>query len=156
LADKIAFFPGSFDPVTRGHQNIINRAAKLFDKLIIGIGINSEKKNLFPIEQRKQWLEKIATNGNTEVVFYQGLTIQFAKKINASYLVRGLRTAADFDFEKNIAQMNKKMETGIETVFFLTEPQFSAITSSIVREIIRLGGDPSPFVPEEIKISLPL
>ncbi len=151
--EKIALFPGSFDPITRGHESIILRASILFDKIIIGIGQNDEKKAFFPIEQRLQWVKDTFQNVTSiEVVTYKGLTIDFCKTNNIDFILRGLRTSADFEFERSIGQMNKKMHPGIETIFLLTTPEHTALNSSIVREIIRNGGDPGPFIPAAIKI----
>ena len=151
---KIAVFPGSFDPVTKGHESIINRALSLFDEIIVAIGINSEKKYLFELDQRKNWLEQIfAHESKIRVETYEGLTVNFCKESNAAFILRGLRTSADFDFERGIAQMNKAMESGIETIFIIGNPEFSAINSTIVRDIIRHGGDATPFLPQGLKLS---
>ena len=152
--EKVAIFPGSFDPITRGHESIILRAIPVFDKIIIAIGENSEKKNLFSIAQRMEWIKQVFINHTSVAVMsYKGLTIDFCKKTNADYILRGLRTSADFEFERGIAQMNKKMLPKIETVFLLTAPEFTDLNSSIVRDIFRNGGDVSAFIPESIKIS---
>jgi len=148
---KIAVFPGSFDPVTKGHENIVNKTLPLFDEIIIAIGVNSEKKYLFSIEQRKKWLEQVFKNEKKiSIKTYQGLTIDFCKKINSKFILRGLRTSADFEFERGIAQMNQAMNDEIETVFILSNPELSAINSTIVRDIIRNGGDVKKFVPKGI------
>lgn len=150
---KIAVFPGSFDPITKGHESIIKRALPMFDKIIIAIGNNSEKKNLFPIDKRKEWIEKtFSTENKISVAVYEGLTIDFCKKNNANYILRGLRTSADFEFERGIAHMNKAMHPDIETIFLLTTPELSAITSTIVRDIIKNGGDAKQFVPQSISL----
>jgi len=149
--NKIAVFPGSFDPITRGHESIIQRALPLFDKLIIAIGINSNKEGFFPAEKRKQWIEKIFTgNAKIEVKIYKGLTVNFCKQENANYILRGLRTSADFEFERAIAQMNHAMNESIETVFILSRPELSAINSTVIRDIIRNGGDATQFIPASI------
>ena len=146
---KIAVFPGSFDPVTKGHESIIKRALPLFDEIIVAIDVNSEKKYLFPLEQRKKWLEQIFSHeAIIRVETYEGLTVNFCKKINAGFILRGLRTSADFEFERAIAQMNKAMAGSIETIFIMGNPELSAINSTIVRDIIRNGGDASQFLPE--------
>lgn len=151
--EKIAVFPGSFDPITKGHESIILRALPLFDKVIVAIGSNTEKNNLFPLEQRKLWISRVFENfPNVEVVVYQGMTVDLCKSLNAGYILRGLRTSADFEFERSIGQMNKKMLPDIETVFLLTTPEFTALNSSIVRDIIRNGGDASAFVPHQVKL----
>ncbi len=150
---KIAVFPGSFDPFTIGHESIVKRALPMFDKIIIAIGYNTNKKGFFPLERRINWIKQIFANDqNVSVDKYKGLTIDFCKKTNADYILRGLRTAADFEYERAIAQMNKAMYPEIETVFLLTTPELTAITSSIVRDIIRHGGDASLFLPKEIDL----
>lgn len=149
---SIAVFPGSFDPVTLGHESIVKRALPLFDEVIIAIGNNSTKEYLFPLAQRIEWIEKVFTSEpKVKCDTYEGLTIDFCKKVNARYILRGLRTSADFEFERGIAQMNRKMATDIETIFMLTTPELSAISSSIVRDIIRNGGDASGFLPDVVK-----
>lgn len=145
---KIALFPGSFDPITIGHENIIRRALPLFDKIIVGIGINTNKKYLFSLEQREKWIKQVfADESKVEVKSYQGLTVDFCKKENASFIVRGLRNSADYSFESNIAQMNQYLHANIETIFFQTTPELSAINSTIVRDIIINKGNASKFVP---------
>jgi pantetheine-phosphate adenylyltransferase len=150
---KIAVFPGSFDPITKGHESIIKRAMPLFDEIIIAVGENSEKESFFPIEKRMGWIKKVfADYPSIRVAKYKGLTVDFCKKNNAKYLLRGLRTSADFEFERSIGQVNKKLFPELETIFLLTTPELTAINSSIVRDIIRHGGDPSQFVPDEIDL----
>ena len=150
---KIAVFPGSFDPITKGHESIILRALPLFDEIIVAIGNNSNKKNYFPLAKRQKWIKDVfAKQSKIKVVSYTGLTVHFCKKMNAKYILRGLRTSADFEFERGIAQMNKAMNNEIETVFILTTPELSAINSTIVRDIIKHGGNIAPFVPEVLKI----
>jgi pantetheine-phosphate adenylyltransferase len=150
---RIAVFPGSFDPLTTGHVNIINKGLKIFDKIIIGIGSNAEKKYMFSLNERENWIKKTFENeSRIEVMSYTGLTVEFCRKINAGYILRGLRNASDFEFEKSIAHMNGDMVPSIETVFVLSDLRFSAISSSIVRDIIRNGGNVSGFVPQSIKI----
>jgi pantetheine-phosphate adenylyltransferase len=145
---KLAVFPGSFDPFTIGHESIVNRALPLFDQIIIGIGVNVDKKYFFPIEKRIKWIEDLYMNNpKISVNSYQGLTIDFCEKINASYILRGLRTSADFEFERAIAQMNRAMNKKIETIFLVSEPENCAISSSIIRDIINNGGDAGRFVP---------
>jgi len=149
--EKIAVFPGSFDPVTLGHVSIINRAVKLFDKIIIGIGVNSEKKSMYSLEQRKAWLREIfKSEPKVFVDSYSGLTIEYCRNNNANYILRGLRTAADFEFERGIGQVNSMLDNNIETVFLLTEAKYTPISSSIVRDVIRNGGDVSGMVPSEV------
>lgn len=148
---KVALFPGSFDPITKGHQSIIERAIPLFDKIIIAIGINSTKKELFTVEQRKKMIQKVFEKKSGIIVTsYSGLTIDYCKKMNVQYILRGLRTSADFDYERSIAQMNKQMLPEIDTIFMVTIPELSSINSSIVREILLYGGDITSFVPKEI------
>lgn len=153
MQNKTAVFPGSFDPVTLGHVSIINRALPLFDKIIIAIGINAEKKHMFSIELRKSWIES-CFKGNHKVIVdtYEGLTVDYCKTHNAKYILRGLRTAADFEFERGIGQVNRRLNQEVETVFFLTESNLTPITSSIVRDVIRHGGDISGLVPDAVKI----
>ena len=149
--EKIAVFPGSFDPVTIGHQAIVKRACKVFDKIIIAIGDNSEKKGYFDIGRRMAWIDKVfASEPKVSVARYTGLTVDFCKEVNATFILRGLRTSADFEFERGIGQMNKKLHPEIETVFLLSAPELTPISSSIVRDILRHGGDVSRFVPAEV------
>lgn len=148
---KIAVFPGSFDPITLGHIDIVKRALPLFDEIIIAIGINAEKKYMFSLEQRKQFIEaafKEATQ--VKVKTYKGLTAHFCKEENATYLLRGLRNTTDFTYEQSIAQTNYLM-AGLESIFLVTAPQFSHISSSIVRDIKRNNGDYSLLVPPSVK-----
>lgn len=150
---KIAVFPGSFDPITKGHESIVKRAVPLFDDIIIAIGENPEKKIMFPIERRLAWLQKVFENEPTvKIIKYKGLTVELCKKHNARYLLRGLRTSADFEFERSIGQTNKKIFPEIETVFLLTTPELTPINSSIVRDVYRHGGDVSQFIPEGITL----
>ncbi|MCE9538954.1 MAG: pantetheine-phosphate adenylyltransferase [Bacteroidetes bacterium] len=150
---RIAIFPGSFDPITKGHENILLRALPLFDEVIISIGKNSLKQSYFTIEQREKWIKQVfSKEPKVRVEIYTGLTIDFCKKMNADYILRGLRTSADFEFEKAIAQNNKVMAPEIETIFILPVSELSAINSTIVRDIIRNGGNAAPFVPEGIDL----
>ena len=150
-----AIFPGSFDPITKGHENILLRALPLFDEVIISIGINHSKQSYFTLEQRKKWVSQVFANvPKVRVETYTGLTIDFCKKMNAGFILRGLRTSADFEFEKAIAQNNKVMAPEIETVFILPVSELSAINSTIVRDIIRNGGNAKPFVPESINLNI--
>ncbi len=151
--DRIAVFPGSFDPITRGHVSIIRRALPLFDKMIVAIGENGEKKSFFPLERRMEWLNHIFGHEPGIVIStYSGMTIDFCRREKAKFILRGLRTSADFEFERSIGQMNKLMHPEIETVFFLCAPEFASVSSSIVRDIIRNGGDVKQFVPEGLII----
>lgn len=153
MSEKIAVFPGSFDPITKGHVNIVKRALPLFDKVIIAIGNNSSKKYSFTFDQRIGWIKDIFKDEpKVEVTAYQGLTVTFAEKVNANYLIRGIRTSSDFEYEKTIAQLNKSMASQLETICIISDPELSHISSTIVREIITNGGDPSIFVPPEVKL----
>ena len=149
----IAVFPGSFDPITKGHESIVQRALPLFDTIIVAIGANSTKTSMFPLEERKQWIEQtFAANPKIKIVDYSSLTVELCKKHNANYILRGLRSVTDFEYESNIAKMNRAMEPGIETVFMLSLPEFSGIHSTIIREIIKHNGDVSQFTPSAIAI----
>jgi pantetheine-phosphate adenylyltransferase len=151
--ERISVFPGSFDPITRGHESVIRRALPLFDKIIVAIGENGEKKSFFPLEQRLGWLRDIFEGEpKIEITSYTGLTVDFCQKQSIPFILRGLRTAADFEFERGIGQMNKLMVPGIETVFLLCEPEYASLSSSIVRDIIRNGGDVRKFIPEGVKL----
>ena len=148
---KIALFAGSFDPFTIGHKDIVERALSLFDKIIIGVGYNANKTDFFPVEKRISWIEQtFRGNPAIEVHSYEGLTIDFARQIGARYLLRGIRTSADFEYERSIAQTNKKIAPDIESVFLLTAPEYTPVTSTIVRDILRHGGDASMFLPYDI------
>jgi pantetheine-phosphate adenylyltransferase len=150
---KIAVFPGSFDPFTIGHEAIIRRAINLFDEIIIAVGANTLKKNFYSLETRKEMITKVFKDeARVRVDHYEGLTVDYCKKNGAGYLLRGLRTSADFEFERAIGQVNKSMAPGIESVFLLTVPEHSFINSTIVRDIIRNGGDASKFVPAAINL----
>jgi pantetheine-phosphate adenylyltransferase len=151
--ERIAVFPGSFDPITLGHLNIIERGLKVFDKIIIGIGSNSEKKYMFPLDQRTSWIESIfESDKRVQVQSYDGLTVNFCNSVNATFIIRGLRTSADFEFERAIAHMNTAISEGIETVFILSDLKYAALSSSIVRDIHRNGGDVSNFVPGSVHL----
>lgn len=151
--DKKAVFPGSFDPITTGHVDLVKRALPIFDEITVAIGINSQKQTLFDVEKRKQWIEAVFKNEpRIKVDVFEGLTVHFCKKIGARYLIRGLRNASDFDYEKTISQLNHIVGDNIETVFLISRPEFSHISSTIVREIIKGKGDARPFLPGEVKI----
>jgi len=152
--EKIAVFPGSFDPITKGHESIILRGMPLFDIIYIALGENIEKKPLFPLENRKRWIEKVFQDySKIHIVTYSGLTVELCKKLNARYLLRGLRTSADFEFERSIGQVNKRLYPEIETVFLLTTPELTPINSSIVRDIFKNNGDTSKFIPDGIELT---
>ena len=152
--EKIAIFPGSFDPFTVGHESIVMRALPLFEKIIISIGHNINKEYYFPLEKREEWIKKVFKgNSRVEVKTYRGLTVDFCRKVNARYILRGLRTSSDFEYERAVGQINKAMYPEIETVFLLTMPQHTAINLTIVRDIIRYGGDASLFLPEDLNIN---
>lgn len=152
---KIAVFPGSFDPITKGHVDLIRRAVPLFDQIFVAVGINSQKKYLFSLERRLQWLEEVFANDHSiSIGHYEGLTVHYCQKMGAKYLLRGLRNSSDFDYEKTISQLNTIIGDNIETVFLISRPEYSHVSSTIVREIIRGNGDVSAFVPELINMSL--
>jgi len=147
---KIALFPGSFDPITIAHVNILKRALPLFDRIVVGIGLNSSKQNFLSAEKREEIVKTIfAPYANVDVQLYEGLTVDFCRKVNARYMVRGIRSAADFEYERAIAQINQTMMPEVETILLLSKPEYSAISSTIVRDILRNHGDISPFVPKE-------
>ena len=151
--ERVAIFPGSFDPITIGHVDIIQRALPLFDKIIISVGSNSEKKYFFNLEKRIQWIKKVfIKNPKIEVKSYNKLTVQFAKDSNARFLIRGLRNISDFEFEKTMAHANSELNPSIESVFLLTKPKYSFITSTVVRDTIRNDGDYRKFVPNQVVI----
>lgn len=150
---KIAVFPGSFDPITIGHEDLVKRAIPLFDKIVVAIGENSQKKYLYTLKQRLAWLEKVFEGEDkVEIGFYETLTAKYCKEIGANFLIRGLRNASDFDYEKTISQLNHIVGEGLETVFLISQPAYSHISSTIVREIITAGGDATPFLPKVIEI----
>lgn len=153
---KIAVFPGSFDPITSGHVDLVRRALPLFDKIIVAVGINSTKKYLFPLEQRMAWLRDVfAKYPSVEVDSFENLTAHYCQRIGARYLLRGLRNASDFDYEKTISQLNHIVGEGIETVFLISQPEFSHISSTIVRELIVGGADARQFLPAEVIVAKP-
>ncbi len=146
---RICLFPGTFDPITYGHIDIIDRSLRLFDKLFIGIGVNANKKPMFSAEQRLEWLQQIYKNEpKVEGVIYQGLTVECCKRVQANYILRGIRYVNDFEYEKAIADMNRSLDGNIETVFLTCLPKYTSVASTLVRDVIRNGGDVSQFVPE--------
>lgn len=151
--EKIAVFPGSFDPFTVGHESIVLRGLKLFDKIVVAVGQNTSKNNLFSFDQRMRMLQDIFQDEpRVDIVTFEGLTVDFCKKINAKFILRGLRTSADFEFERAIGQVNKMLNNELETVFLLTSTNHTPITSTIVREIIKNEGDVSQLVPTALDI----
>lgn len=151
---KIAIFPGSFDPITKGHESIVKRAIPLFDKIIVAIGDNSSKNRKFDLSKRIEWIKQTFENDSKVVVMtYSGLTVDFCKEQKANYILRGLRSTIDFEYEQPIAQMNKNLNPSVESFFLLTEPEYSAISSTIVKEVYKHGGDISSFIPEGIQLS---
>lgn len=151
---KKAIFPGSFDPITLGHEDIINRGISLFDEIVIAIGVNAEKKYMFSLEERKRFIEEtFKSEPKVKVITYEGLTIDLCQKIKADFILRGLRNPADFEFEKAIAHTNRRLSK-IETVFLLTAARTSYISSSIVRDVIRNHGEYEMLVPEAVRVKL--
>ncbi|MFN2458828.1 MAG: pantetheine-phosphate adenylyltransferase [Chitinophagaceae bacterium] len=145
---RICLFPGTFDPVTFGHIDIVQRSLGLFDKLIIGIGVNANKQPMFAAELRSKWFKEIFKNEpRVSVVVYEGLTVECCKRVNAKYILRGIRYVSDFEYEKAIADMNRSMDGHIETVFLTCSPQFTSVASTLVRDVIRNGGNVAQFVP---------
>lgn len=151
---RIALFPGSFDPITKGHESVVLRALSMFDKIIIAIGSNSAKNSVFSLEKRIEWIkETFKDYDNIEICTFDCLTIDFCKQVGAKYILRGLRNSVDFQYERNIARINQELDDEIETIFLLTKPDDAAISSSLVREILSFNGDVSKFVPEKIVIT---
>ncbi|MEE0961279.1 MAG: pantetheine-phosphate adenylyltransferase [Bacteroidales bacterium] len=155
MEKKIALFPGSFDPITKGHKSIVERALPMFDKIVVAVGTNTAKNSVFPLEKRIEWIKKtFAQYDNVEVVTFNSLTVDFCREIGAKYILRGLRNSTDFQYERNIARINQELDSEIETIFLMTKPDDAAISSSLVREILSFGRDVSQFIPEEITISI--
>lgn len=152
---RICLFPGTFDPVTLGHVDIINRALPLFDKIIVGIGLNAAKAPMFTPEQRLEWIREIYKDEErVEGAVYEGLTIDYCQKIGANFILRGIRYVSDFEYEKTIADANRTLDKTIETIFLTGEPKYTSVASTIVRDIIRNGGNAAPFLPEVVSRSL--
>lgn len=151
---KVALFPGSFDPITVGHEAIVRRALKMFDEIIIAVGANESKKGgFFPLDKRMAMIRKVfGGEPRVKIDSYEGLTVDFCRQKGASFLLRGLRTSADFEYERAIAQVNKAMAPDIESVFLLTAPEHTPINSTIVKDILRHGGDASRFVPSSVNL----
>ena len=149
--EKVALFPGSFDPFTKGHEDVVNRSLLLFDKVVIAIGFNSQKqKRYFNIDQMVAHIRSAFDPDRVEVTVYNELTANLAKQYNAKFLVRGLRNTTDFEYENSISQINKYLNYDLETVFLITSPELAPISSSIIREVHRYGGDVSPFLPYKL------
>jgi len=151
---KTAIFPGSFDPFTIGHESVVKRALSIFDKVVIAIGVNTEKTSFFPLEKRIEGIKMVFEEmiDRVQVKSFTGLTVDFCRAENAGFILRGLRTAADFEYERAIAQTNRAMYPDVETFFLLTLPEHNHINSSIIREIIKQGGDAAPFLPAKYRI----
>ena len=151
--EKIAVFPGSFDPFTVGHESIVLRSVDLFDRIIIAVGVHSGKEPLMKVESRVNMIgEVFAGQPTVSVDFFEGLTVDFCRKVKATHMLRGIRTAADFEYERGIAQINKRMLPSVESIFLLTSPEHTPINSTIIRDIIRNGGDASQFLPDGLDI----
>ena len=150
---RIAVFPGSFDPITKGHVNVVERSATLFDEIVVGIGTNTSKQYMFPLEQRLEWCRQSFTHvPNVRVETFHGLTIDYCQSIGAAYLLRGIRNGGDFEYERSIAHMNKSLYPLIETILMFTDPQYAFVHSTIVREVLRNKGDVSSFLPSVVKV----
>ncbi len=148
---RICLFPGTFDPVTLGHVDIVNRALPLFDKIIIGVGTNTAKTPMFSAQQRIEWFNQIYANEpKIECAAYEGLTIDFCKKIGAQFILRGIRFVSDFEYEKSIADANRTMDQQIETIFLTGEPKYTSVASTIVRDILKNNGNATPFLPKAV------
>ena len=152
---RIALFPGTFDPMTLGHVDIVNRSLDLFDKIVIGIGTNINKKPMYSEQQRLDWIREIYKDEpRVGAEVYEGLTVDFCKKIGAGYIIRGIRFVSDFEYEKTIADMNRSLDEKIETIFLTCLPMYSSVASTLVRDVIRNGGNASMFLPEVIRKSI--
>jgi pantetheine-phosphate adenylyltransferase len=148
---RICLFPGTFDPITIGHLDIINRSLRLFEKLVIGIGRNANKAPMFSEELRKSWIEDIyKDNPKVSVIVYEGLTVECCKSVRANFILRGIRYVNDFEYEKAIADMNRSLDNNIESVFLTCLPQYTSVASTLVRDVIRNGGDATQFLPEPV------
>lgn len=149
---RIALFPGTFDPITLGHVDVIRRAMPLFDKIVIGVGLNSSKQPMFTVEQRLGWINQIFSDTDkVEAHGYEGLTIGYCEQINARFILRGIRYVSDFEYEKGIADMNRMLSKHIETIFLTSSPEYSTVSSTLVRDVIRYNGDVRQFLPEEVQ-----
>jgi pantetheine-phosphate adenylyltransferase len=155
ITNRVGLFPGTFDPITIGHQDIINRSLPLFDKLFIGIGRNVNKEPMFTVEQRLDWIRNIYKNNpKVEAVAFEGLTIRCCQQVGANFILRGIRYVNDFEYEKAIADMNRSLDGNIETVFLTCLPQYTSVASTLVRDVIKNGGDVSQFLPDVVAASL--
>lgn len=153
--ERICLFPGTFDPITLGHTDVIDRALDLFDELVVGIGTNSTKTPMFPIAQRIEWIREIYRDKpKVKVATYEGLTVNFCKQMNARFILRGIRGIADFEYEKAIADVNRMLDGHIETIFLSCTPKYSTIASTLVRDVLRYGGDASQLLPEKVLNSI--
>jgi len=152
--NRIAVFPGSFDPITKGHESIVRRSAILFDEIVVAIGENIDKQYMFSLEKRKHWLEETFSDlNNIKIADYKGLTVDFCKSINANFIIRGLRSTKDFNYEQSVALMNKALAPNIETILLFTDPIYSMISSTSVRDIIKNNGNVDQFLPSCVKIA---
>ena len=152
---RICLFPGTFDPITIGHQDIINRSLPLFDKLFIGIGRNVNKEPMFTVEQRLEWIREIyKDNPKIEAVAFEGLTVRCCQQVGANFILRGIRYVNDFEYEKAIADMNRSLDGNIETVFLTCLPQYTSVASTLIRDVIKNGGDASQFLPDVVTRSM--
>jgi pantetheine-phosphate adenylyltransferase len=152
---KICLFPGTFDPITLGHVDVIKRAMPLFDKIVVAVGINAGKAPMYSAEQRQAWIEEIFEGeGKISAAVYEGLTVDYCKQIGANYILRGIRYVSDFEYEKTIADANRTLDPTIETFFLTCEPKYTSIASTIVRDIIRNNGNASLFLPEVVAKSI--
>lgn len=152
---RICLFPGTFDPITLGHVDIITRALPLFDRIIVAVGINAGKAPMFSAAQRQLWIEEIFKDEpRVNGAVYEGLTVDYCREIGARFILRGIRYVSDFEYEKTIADANRTMDPGLETIFLTGEPKYTSVASTIVRDILRNGGNASPFIPEVVQRSL--
>ncbi|GAA4451798.1 pantetheine-phosphate adenylyltransferase [Rurimicrobium arvi] len=152
MNQRICLFPGSFDPLTLGHVDIIERAMHLFDRLVIGIGSNSSKQAMFSVEQRAEWIRQVfIKEPKVSVQVYKGLTVDFCKEIDARYILRGIRYVSDFEYERAIADMNRSLAPELETIFLTSSAQHATISSTLVRDVIRNGGNARQFLPEAVQ-----
>ena len=153
--ERICLFPGTFDPITLGHVDVIRRAKPLFDKIIVAVGINAGKSPMFSPEQRIKWIDEIFRDEpGIDSAMYEGLTVNFCRKVGAGYILRGIRYVSDFEYEKTIADANRTLDPEIETFFLTCEPKYTSVASTIVRDIIRNGGDASLFLPDPVAKSI--